>query len=127
MISTVPKHYIVRTSWVVGDGPNFIRTMQSLAEKGVDPTVVDDQVGRLTHTSDLAAAIVELLVSGSPYGTYNVTSGGEPKSWFEIAREAFAEAGHDPERVTPVSTEEYVAAQGEGKIIAPRPRHSTLE
>jgi len=127
VVSTVPKHYLVRTSWVVGDGPNFIRTMQSLAEKGVNPTVVDDQVGRLTQTSDLAAAIVDLLASRPAYGTYNVTSGGEPKSWFQIAREVFAEAGHDPERVSPVSTEEYVAAQGEGKLIAPRPRNSTLE
>jgi dTDP-4-dehydrorhamnose 3,5-epimerase len=101
--------------------------MKSLADKGVNPTVVDDQVGRLTHTSDLAAAIVDLLVERPAYGTYNVTSGGDPKSWFQVARDVFAEAGHDPLRVTPVSTAEYVAAQAAGKLIAPRPRNSTLE
>lgn len=122
-VSVVPKHHIVRTSWVIGDGNNFIRTMQGLAEKGVDPSVVDDQVGRLTYTGDLADAIVGLLRSGAPYGTVNVTSGGEPRSWFEIARQAFADAGHDPERVSPTSTEEY----GRGKAMAPRPRFSTLE
>ena len=64
-----------------------------------------------------------LLRDDAPYGTVNVTSGGEPRSWFEIARQAFADAGHDPERVSPTSTEEY----GRGKQLAPRPRHSTLE
>ncbi len=122
-VSVVPKHYIVRTSWVIGDGANFIRTMQSLAEKGVDPAVVDDQVGRLTYTSDLADGIITLLRQHAPYGTVNVTSGGEPRSWFEIARQAFADVGHDPQRVSPTSTEEY----GRGKQLAPRPRFSTLE
>lgn len=121
-VSVVPKHYVVRTSWVIGDGANFIRTMQGLAERGVDPAVVDDQIGRLTFTSDLADGIIDLLRRHAPYGTVNVTSGGEPRSWFEIARQAFADAGHDPSRVTPTSTEEY----GRGKLLAPRPRFSTL-
>ncbi|KEP73911.1 dTDP-4-dehydrorhamnose reductase, partial [Microbacterium sp. SUBG005] len=51
LVSVVPRHYIVRTSWVIGDGNNFVRTMASLAERGIDPRVVDDQVGRLTFTS----------------------------------------------------------------------------
>jgi dTDP-4-dehydrorhamnose 3,5-epimerase len=121
-VQVVPKHYLVRTSWVVGDGHNFISAMQRLAEAGVDPSVVDDQIGRLTYASDLAAGIAELLRSGQPSGTYNITSGGPPKSWYQIACEAFAAAGHDPDRVRPVSTEEYTA----GKARAPRPRHSTL-
>ena len=126
VVMTVPKHYLVRTSWVVGDGPNFIRTMRSLAEKDVNPRVVDDQIGLLTYTEDLARGIVDLLRRGAPHGTYNVTSGGEPRSWFEIAQAAFADVGHDPARVTPVSTAEYFADAGD-KVIAPRPRHSTLE
>ena len=121
-VQVVPKHYLVRTSWVVGDGHNFIAEMQRVAEAGVDPSVVADQVGRLTYASDLAAGIVDLLRSGQPPGTYNITSGGPPKSWYQIACEAFAAAGHDPARVRPVSTEEYTA----GKALAPRPRHSTL-
>lgn len=126
VVMTLPRHYLVRTSWVVGDGPNFVRTMHALAEKGVDPTVVDDQIGLLTHTTDLARAIMELLRGDAPYGTYNITSGGEPRSWFQIAQQAFADVGHDPHRVTPVSTAEYFAASG-GKLIAPRPKFSTLE
>ncbi len=122
VVSTVPRHYIVRTSWVIGDGHNFIATMQGLAEKGVDPAVVDDQIGRLTYTADLADGIVRLLAHEAPYGVHNVTSGGEPQSWYEIAREAFEAAGHDPDRVSPTSTSEY----SQGKNLAPRPSNSTL-
>ena len=55
------KHYLVRTTWVVGDGGNFVRTMAGLADRGVSPTVVDDQIGRPTFTADLAAGIAHLL------------------------------------------------------------------
>jgi len=122
VVQTVPRHYIVRTSWVVGDGPGFVATMKRLAETGAEPEVVDDQIGRLTSTTDLAAGIVDLLRSGAPYGTYNITSGGEPRSWFQIARQVFEDAGHDPDRVRPVSSAAYAA----GKTVAPRPRFSTL-
>ena len=27
VVSVVPRHYIVRTSWVIGEGNNFVRTM----------------------------------------------------------------------------------------------------
>lgn len=122
VVSTVPRHYIVRTSWLIGDGNNFISTMQDLAAKGVDPAVVDDQIGRLTYTKDLAAGILRLLADKAPYGVHNVTSGGEPRSWYEIARTVFEEAGHDPGRVSPTTT----AAYAEGRNLAPRPKNSTL-
>ncbi|WP_293788153.1 NAD(P)-dependent oxidoreductase, partial [uncultured Aeromicrobium sp.] len=125
VVSTVPRHYIVRTSWVIGDGNNFVRTMASLAERGIDPKVVDDQVGRLTFTEDIAAGIRHLTTSGAPYGTYNLTGGGEPQTWVDIAREVFALTGHDPARVTGVSTEEYFAAAT--SPVAPRPRGSVLD
>lgn len=120
--STVPKHYTVRTSWVIGDGKNFVSTMQQLARNGVSPAVVNDQVGRLTSASELAAGILELLRTGAPYGTHHVTGRDEPKSWAQIAAEVFAAEGRDPSDVTGVSTEEYSA----GKLVAPRPRNSAL-
>ncbi len=76
----------MRTSWVVGDGKNFVRTMATLAERGVDPSVVDDQYGRLTFADDIAAASVHLLTTGAPYGIYNLTCAGPPLSWADIAR-----------------------------------------
>ncbi|MGX5770697.1 sugar nucleotide-binding protein [Microbacterium trichothecenolyticum] len=123
--ATAPRHYVVRTSWVIGDGSNFVRTMASLAERGVDPKVVDDQVGRLTFTRDIARGILHLLESGAPYGVYNLTGGGEPTSWADVAREVFRLGGHDPQRVTGVSTDEYFA--GATTAVAPRPRNSVLD
>jgi dTDP-4-dehydrorhamnose reductase/dTDP-4-dehydrorhamnose 3,5-epimerase len=121
VVSTVPRHYIVRTSWVIGDGPNFVRTMESLAQDGVDPSVVDDQIGRLTYVTDLADGIIALF-DDHEYGTHNITSSGEPESWFHIARRTFAGGGHDPNRVAPTST----AAFSKGRSMAPRPRNSAL-
>jgi len=97
--------------------------MGELADKGVCPTVVGDQIGRLTHTSNLAAAIKHLVDVGAPYGTYNCTDGGEPHSWADIAKAVFAAHGRDPSDVTPVTTAEYYAGK---QFIAPRPAHSVL-
>ena len=51
---------------MIGDGNNFVRTMASLADRGIAPQVVDDQFGRLTFTDDLAAGIVHLLEHERP-------------------------------------------------------------
>lgn len=123
--STASRHYIVRTSWVIGEGGNFVRTMHSLAERGIDPRVVGDQFGRLTFTSDIADAIAHLYETGAAFGVYNVTGSGDTHSWAEIAREVFRLAGHDPDRVTSVSTEEYFASAS--GPVAPRPRNSRLD
>ncbi|WP_213928893.1 sugar nucleotide-binding protein, partial [Serratia marcescens] len=48
------KHYLVRTSWVFGDGRNFMSVMADLADRGVAPKVVCDQRGRPTWAEDLA-------------------------------------------------------------------------
>lgn len=125
--ATTPRHYLVRTSWVVGEGRNFVRTMARLAAEGASPSVVADQVGRLTFTSTLAEAIRHLLSSGAPYGTYHVTNGGEPLSWHKVAAEVFALSGRSREDVVPITTSAYVAgASAAGTPVAPRPLHSTL-
>lgn len=123
--ATVPRHYIVRTSWVVGEGRNFVRTMASLAGRGVAPSVVADQIGRLTFTDEIARGILHLLAAEAPYGTYNLTGGGEPSSWADVAREVYRLTGADPGAVTPVSTDEYFASAN--GPVAPRPRYSVLD
>ncbi len=123
-VMAMPRHYLVRTSWVVGDGKNFVKTMASLAEKGVRPTVVEDQTGRLTFTSDLAAGIIHLLEAKADYGVYNLSGEGPVVSWCDVAKRVYELVGHDAEEITPVTTAEYY----EGKVgISPRPLKSALD
>src|SRR5690606_6732698 len=88
-VTTAPRHYLLRSSWVIGDGANFVRTMASLAERGIDPRVVGDQTGRLTFADDIACGIRHLLETAAPYGTYNLTGSGPAQTWADIARDVF--------------------------------------
>ena len=140
-VSTCPKHYILRSSWVIGDGRNFVRTMAGLSDRCADPsdalsevTVVDDQVGRPTFTRDMARAAFWLLgyregdlepSAPAPYGTYDCTGSGDPASWAEIARAVFGARNGNGAAVRPVTTERYYA--GAPGPVAPRPRFSTLD
>jgi len=123
-VATAPRHYVLRTSWVIGDGNNFVRTMQRLAKDGVSPSVVADQVGRLTFTEELTRATQHLLDTEAPYGTYNVSNGGDPMAWADIAKAVFDLCGRSPGDVTPVTTEEYYAGK-DG--LSPRPLRSVME
>ncbi|GAB3757447.1 sugar nucleotide-binding protein [Microlunatus parietis] len=123
LVQSWPRHYLLRTSWVVGDGKNFIATMASLADRGIAPSVIDDQHGRLTFAVDLAKAAVDLLAGGKPYGTYNVSCDGPVRTWADLAAAVFVARGRSADDVTRVSTEEY----GQDKNLAPRPRHSALD
>jgi len=126
-VAGTPRHYVVRTSWVIGEGGNFVRTMARLAADGVSPAVVSDQIGRLTFTDTLAAAIAHLVGSEAPYGTYHVSNSGEPTSWQQIAAAVFELAGRSPSDVSPTTTEAYFAsAVAAGKPISPRPLGSVL-
>ena len=112
---------VVRTSWVCGlDGNNFVKTMLRLAAERDTVTVVDDQHGCPTFTSDLAGMIRRLVVARLP-GTYHVTNQGAT-TWFAFARAIFTAAGHDPDRVTPIATSELQPARP-----APRPSWSVLD
>ncbi len=150
-VSLAPKFYILRTSWVIGEGKNFVRTMVDLANKNVSPTVVNDQIGRLTFTSELVRAIDHFInyqraesreqkndglknekitkhetrnmKNVYPYGTYNVTNSGPPASWADITREIFKLLSKDSLKVTNTTTAEYFAGKPN---IAPRPLNSTL-
>jgi dTDP-4-dehydrorhamnose 3,5-epimerase len=121
-VSLAPRHYLVRTSWVIGDGKNFVRTMLDLANKGINPSVVSDQIGRPTFTAELVRAVGDLLTTSAPYGTYNVSNDGEPVSWADLAKKIYEQADLNT-KVTGISTKEYFAGK---ENIAPRPLQSTL-
>lgn len=118
------KHYILRTSWVIGEGKNFVKTMIGLAEKNVSPTVVHDQIGRLTFTSELVRAIDHLLTNHYDYGVYNLSNDGPAVSWADITRAIFKNLGRDDLQVSNATTAEYFADK---PSIAPRPLNSTLD
>ncbi|MCF4005781.1 sugar nucleotide-binding protein [Corynebacterium uropygiale] len=129
-----PGALVVRTSWVIGEGPNFVRTMMDLAGRDINPSVVEDQVGRPTLARDLADGIMHLLASGAPGGIYHLSNTGPALSFAELAREVFRRCGADPERVQPVSTAEYEHSRRESAqrtrnappVMAPRPSSSTF-
>ncbi|TWF80305.1 dTDP-4-dehydrorhamnose reductase [Pseudonocardia hierapolitana] len=123
-VARTPRHYIVRTSWVVGEGENFVRRMLRLAHAGQRPTIVDDQFGRLTFADDLCAAIRHLVVHRPAFGTYNVTNDGTPATWAAIARKVFIAAGRRDEDVSGRTTREFLA---EFPKKAERPLNSVLD
>jgi dTDP-4-dehydrorhamnose reductase len=100
-----PRHYIVRTSWLFGNGgPNFVETMLRLGQERDTLRVVDDQIGRPTYTGHLALAIAQ-LVRGADYGIHHRAGSGEC-SWFDFAREIMRRAELECE-VEPCTTEEF--------------------
>jgi dTDP-4-dehydrorhamnose reductase len=123
IVGLAPKHYLLRTSWVIGEGKNFVRTMLDLGKRDINPTVVADQVGRLTFTSELVRAIDHLLTSQADFGTYNLSNSGPAASWADITRSIYSAADlHNI--VSDTTTAEYYAGK-DG--IASRPLRSSLD
>lgn len=113
----VEKHFIVRTSWVIGEhGSNFVKTMLRLAESHRELRVVNDQIGSPTFTADLAPLLCDMITT-ERYGLYHATNEGFC-SWAELAEAVFRLSGKDV-AVEHVSTETYGAK-------ALRPKNSRL-
>ncbi|MDM8246390.1 sugar nucleotide-binding protein [Collinsella tanakaei] len=140
-VAGCPRHYIVRCSWVIGEGRNFVRTMAALSDRVANPedslervTVVGDQLGRLTFTCDIAEGVLWLLgyregdlepSSPCACGTYDLTGSGPVESWAQVATRIFNLANGNGAKVVSVPTAKYYASV-EGSI-APRPKHSALD
>lgn len=113
------RSYIVRTAWLYGEhGPNFAKTMLRLAGERDTVDVITDQVGQPTWTADLARQIVALVDARAPVGIYHGTNAGQA-SWYDFARLVFELGGHDPDRVRPTDSANFVRP-------APRPAYSVL-
>ncbi len=111
------EYFILRTSWLYGDGPNFVRTMLKLAEQRDHLKVVADQYGTPTYTKDLVW-VIERLIQTEFYGLYHASNQGSC-TWWEFARKIFDLAGKSVQ-VEPVSTAEY-------PVKAKRPQYSVLD
>lgn len=92
-----PNHLVIRTCGLYGvwgsggKGGNFVETMLRVAGQGKPLRVVDDQRCTPTYTTDLAAAVVE-MIRKRMQGLYHVTSSGSC-TWHEFAAEIFRQAG----------------------------------
>jgi dTDP-4-dehydrorhamnose reductase len=110
---------IIRTAWVCGaNGTNFIKTMLRFIGERDSWSVVNDQRGCPTFTSDLAVAVRRVAIERRP-GLFHVTNQGTT-TWYGLAREVLQLAGTDPDRIHPISSADYAAP-------APRPANSVLE
>lgn len=80
----LPSYFILRTSWVYGDGSNFIRTMLKLASERDSLKVVADQVGVPSSATWLAEIGVQIAGGGVASGIYHAVPDGEV-SWHGLA------------------------------------------
>ncbi|MCI8483792.1 MAG: dTDP-4-dehydrorhamnose reductase [Lachnospiraceae bacterium] len=112
-----PKHFILRTAWLYGEGKNFLRTMLKLSETKGEVRVVKDQFGTPTSAAELAR-LIHYLEPTENYGTFHATCEGQC-SWAEFAEKIFQMAGKST-KVIPITTEEYHAK-------VERPAYSVLD
>lgn len=109
-LAELPAGYVVRTSWLFGDGPCFPATVRRLLAEKPEVRIVDDQTGRPTWAGDLATALVSLALSGAEAGIYHCAN-AEPVTWYGFAtaiREADAARDrHYDATLMPITTDQY--------------------
>ncbi len=119
------RYFILRTSWVYGDGANFIRTMLRLASECDQLKVVGDQVGAPTSAQWLAEVGVQIAGSRVASGIYHAVPDGQT-SWHGLAVfaiETAATCGEGievkSEKILPIPATDY-------PVPARRPYNSRL-
>jgi len=85
------KFFILRTSWVYGDGRNFINTILKLAAEKDQLKVISDQFGVPTSSEWLAEIALSLLSKNSTKGIYHVVPDGET-TWHGLATYSIRQA-----------------------------------
>jgi dTDP-4-dehydrorhamnose reductase len=121
----ISRYFILRTSWVYGDGGNFIRTMLRLAGERDQLKVVADQVGAPTSAQWLAEVGVQMAGSFVESGIYHAVPDGEV-SWHGLAVFAIETAASygegvelKSENILPIPATDY-------PVPAARPYNSRL-
>ncbi len=125
------QYAIFRTSWVYGDGGNFIRTILRLAKDRDELKVIEDQYGVPTSAQWLAQVSLGLVMDAKgqlrafPSGIYHAVPAGET-SWHGLACwavQAALDAGLSlrtpPHAIKPIPAVEY-------PLPAPRPMNSRM-
>lgn len=120
------QYSIIRTSWVYGDGANFIRTILRLAKERSSLNIVADQFGVPTSTDWLAKLTIAVLQEPQwVSGVYHAVPAGRT-SWYELARFVIKHAQSlgaqfvlDMDQIHPIPASDY-------PLPAKRPMNSQL-
>ncbi len=116
---------VIRTSWLYSEfGKNFVRTMLNLMGKGVEISVVDDQIGSPTSTYSMSTVLMRLIEREDVSGIFHWCDGGSI-SWHNFAehikRSALNQGIFQREpSLRPIPTSEYPTK-------AQRPKYSVLD
>ena len=130
--SSSGQYIMFRTSWVYGDGANFIRTILRLAKEREKLKVICDQYGVPTNTDWLAQVSLDLVLDSRlrlrkfTSGIYHAVPSGKT-SWYELAVIA-TQAALDANivlKLKPDDIQSIPAAQY--PVIAPRSDNSCLD
>lgn len=118
LVASACQWTLVRTQWLYGGGPSFVRTMWQRARLGQPSRVVNDQIGAPTHVDEVSAVVWRLVHEGAQ-GVWHAAASGSA-SWVEVAKTVYAEVGADVGLVSSCSTAEFGAR-------APRPADGRLD
>jgi dTDP-4-dehydrorhamnose reductase len=126
------QYAIFRTSWVYGDGGNFIRTILRLAKERDELKVIHDQHGVPTSATWLARVSLDLVLDEKlnlrkfSSGIYHAVPAGET-TWYDLAKLVTQAAIHvgialkvGPEAIKPIPAVDY-------PLPAPRPTNSRMD
>lgn len=116
-----PKHFILRTAWLYGDGKNFVKTMLKLSENHDEVNVVCDQVGSPTSAVELAK-MIHHLEGTENYGLFHATCEGDT-NWADFTEEIFRKTG----KTTKVNHVTSVQYKEMNPASADRPAYSILD
>ena len=107
IVSILPAHFIIRTSWLYSEfGNNFVKTMLKLGADRDELKIIADQIGTPTYAIDLAGCILQIISSASKeYGTYHYSNEGLC-SWYDFAKAIFDISGTNI-KVLPIKSHEY--------------------
>jgi dTDP-4-dehydrorhamnose reductase len=119
------RYYILRTSWVYGDGGNFIKTMLRLASERDEIKVVADQIGVPSSATWLAEIGVQLAGSRVESGIYQAVPDGET-SWHGLALFAIETAAEEGEGIEVKSENILPIPAADYPLPAKRPYNSRM-
>lgn len=116
------KSFIIRTSWVYGNGKkSFLCTVDKDLQAGKRVRVIDDIWSSTTYVEDLIERVLQIHIAGH-YGTYHVVNDGVC-SYCDFALEAGRLVGLDFHQLDVLLE---IAKEADMKRVAARPRYTPL-